>query len=657
MVTPFEDALRVKLAVENVIRRVKSAEVDEFYCFLFNFNKVAMIWTPTNGQRGILNSESPIDKMISEIAETLHSILCVYRPTLNNLLCLKLNKFNPSRGVWTGKILGIKMEKLRERGYKVVMGSLKDYPVVRFSIQDATGESYSAFIIELRNRLATGDDVRHGILVLPQRVDISRRFVLVELTNSRGYTATLALDVINVYVVGYRAGDTFIFFQPDNDDVAHAIPRLFVDARRRHMLSFTGGYGDIENREVGDRDQINLGRQALDDAVTFFEVYANRHGSENNLRRAFLVSIQMISEAARFQYISSDMSRRIRRNQERPPSPSILRLENSWGPLSEEIQMSNQGVFRNRIQLQRDDYSLFYVDRLSDYLVQIFGLMLFQCAKPSKLFSVLTVLNSNDGVCEYQEPTVRIIGPTDLCAAVYNGWWHNGNPIVLWPCKTNTDADQLWTLKRDGTIRANNKCLTADGSFSPGSYIMIYDCDSAAEGATRWKARDDGTIINPISRLVLGIKSPIKLKGETLFLQTNANTTLQSWHPTNIIQPFMSSIVGLNGLCLQANVANVWVEECVSSKKEQQWAFYSDGSIRTSGQQLSCLTARSGSVVELHLCTDLIPGQRWAFKRDGTIWNLEHGLVLDVKGNDPSLKERILWSHTGNPNQKWMIRF
>ena len=50
--------------------------------------------------------------------------------------------------------------------------------------------------------------------------------------------------------------------------------------------------------------------------------------------------------------------------------------------------------------------------------------------------------------CAEAEPTVRVAGMEGRCVAVPNGWYHNGNQVQVWPCKSNGDADQLWTFKR-----------------------------------------------------------------------------------------------------------------------------------------------------------------------------------------------------------------
>ncbi|EEF30192.1 ricin-agglutinin family protein [Ricinus communis] len=535
---------------------------------------------------------------------------------------------------------------------------LKQYPTVTFTTAGATAESYRAFINAMRRQLLTGDDVRHQIPVLRNRVGfpINQRFVLVQLTNQAELSITLAVDVTNAYVVGYRAGNNAYFFQPDNPEDAEAITHLFTDAQTRQTFAFGGNYDRLEQLG-GLRENIELGNGPLEDAISALYYYSTGGTQLPALARSFMVCIQMISEAVRFQYIEGEMRTRIRYNRRTAPDASVIRLENSWGRLSTAIQESNQGAFASPIQLQRRNGSRFDVYDVS-ILIPIIALMVYRCAPPPSLqlpYLIKQVVPMfNDDVCVDPEPTVRIVGRNGLCVDVRDGEFHNGNPIQLWPCKSNTDANQLWTLKRDNTIRSNGKCLTTYG-YSPGVYVMIYDCNTAVTDATRWQIWDNGTIINPRSSLVLAATSGNS--GTTLTVKTNIYATSQGWLPTNNTQPFVTSIVGLYDLCLQANSGNVWLEECASNRAEQQWALYADGSIRPQQNQDNCLTSDAstqGTIVKILSCSPGSSGQRWMWKNDGTIWNLYYGLVLDVRQSDPSLKQIIIWPFTGNPNQKWL---
>ncbi|EEF30194.1 ricin homolog, truncated [Ricinus communis] len=400
---------------------------------------------------------------------------------------------------------------------------LKQYPIINFTTAGATAQSYTTFIRAVRSHLTTGADVRHEIPVLSNRVglSISQRFILIELSNHAELSVTLALDVTNVYVVGYRAGNSAYFFHPDNQEDAEAITHLFTDVPNPYTFAFGGNYDRLEQLG-GLRENIELGTGPLEDAISALYYYSTGGTQLPTLARSFIVCIQMISEAARFQYIEGEMRTRIRYNRRSAPDPSVITLENSWGRLSTAIQESNEGAFASPIQLQRRNGSKFNVYDVS-ILIPIIALMVYRCAPPpSSQFSLLirpVVPNFNADVCMDPEPIVRIVGRNDLCVDVRDGRFHNGNAIQLWPCKSNTDANQLWTLKRDNTIRSNGKCLTTYG-YSPGVYVMIYDCDTAVTDATRWQIWDNGTIINPRSSLVLAATRALNKSLFTLSMET-----------------------------------------------------------------------------------------------------------------------------------------
>ncbi|GMP72603.1 hypothetical protein CsSME_00030571 [Camellia sinensis var. sinensis] len=268
--------------------------------------------------------------------------------------------------------------------------------------------------------------------------------------------------------------------------------------------------------------------------------------------------------------------------------------------------------------------------------------------------SVVAPVDDDDDTCAEPEPTIRISGRNGLCVDVRDGQYNDGNPIQLWPCESNADANQLWTLKRDGTIQSNGKCLTTYG-YSPGVYVMIYNCDTAVTAATRWQVWDNGTIINPESALVLSAES--ENAGTTLTVETNIYASRQGWRASNNTDPFVTSIVGFMDLCMQRNGNNVGLGDCVSNQTDQKWAIYPDGSIRPQQNQNVCLTSNNhsqGRNIIIFGCSNGWSSQRWVFTNDGAILNLYNGMVIDVKDSNPILQQLILWPFNGNPNQKWL---
>nr|prf ricin D Ile chain [Ricinus communis] len=257
----------------------------------------------------------------------------------------------------------------------------KQYPIINFTTAGATVQSYTNFIRAVRGRLTTGADVRHEIPVLPNRVGlpINQRFILVELQNHAELSVTLALSVTNAYVVGYRAGNSAYFFHPDNQEDAEAITHLFTDVQNRYTFAFGGNYDRLEQLAGNLRENIELGNGPLEEAISALYYYSTGGTQLPTLARSFIICIQMISEAARFQYIEGEMRTRIRYNRRSAPDPSVITLENSWGRLSTAIQESNQGAFASPIQLQRDGskFSVYDVSILLPIIA-----MVYRCAPP-----------------------------------------------------------------------------------------------------------------------------------------------------------------------------------------------------------------------------------------------------------------------------------
>nr|4JKX_B Chain B, Beta-galactoside-specific lectin 1 B chain [Viscum album] len=260
----------------------------------------------------------------------------------------------------------------------------------------------------------------------------------------------------------------------------------------------------------------------------------------------------------------------------------------------------------------------------------------------------------DDVTCSASEPTVRIVGRNGMTVDVRDDDFHDGNQIQLWPSKSNNDPNQLWTIKKDGTIRSNGSCLTTYG-YTAGVYVMIFDCNTAVREATIWEIWGNGTIINPRSNLVLAASSGIK--GTTLTVQTLDYTLGQGWLAGNDTAPREVTIYGFRDLCMESNGGSVWVETCVASQQNQRWALYGDGSIRPKQNQSQCLTCGRDSVstvINIVSCSAGSSGQRWVFTNAGAILNLKNGLAMDVAQANPSLQRIIIYPATGNPNQMWL---
>ncbi|KAJ0971764.1 hypothetical protein J5N97_019723 [Dioscorea zingiberensis] len=567
--------------------------------------------------------------------------------------------------VWCNLVLG-PVEAQSQNNY---LGYVK----LKLTItHQTTGKDYFQLITLLRDSLSSGS-LSNDIPQLREptlSVSDPRRFVLVELTNQEEQTITLAIDVVNVYLVAYQAGDEAFFF---GDAPVGAERHLFTTSTTRNTLPFNGSYIDLERQAGNNRDQITLGREELIQAITTLR-YSSASSSTRTRPRYLIVIIQMISEAARFNPIFWRVRQSIDSGESFLPDMYMLELETSWGQLSTQVQQSTGGVFDRPIHLPIATGDSITLSNVRDVIASL-ALMLFVCSDrpsltsshrehPSPLLLIRPVVSEisyndvvnvdDDATCTISEPTVRIVGRNGLCVDVRDGKFHDGNAIQLWPCQPHDAANQLWTIKRDGTLQSNSRCMTAYG-YRPGEYVMIFDCNTAVREAKIWKIWDNGTIINPKSALVLGADSGSS--GTTLNVQTNTYSAAQGWLPSNDTAPREVTIYGFRDLCMEANGANVWIETCASSKQQQKWALYGDGSIRPKQNQDQCLTTgndSSGTVITIVSCSAGSSGQRWVFTNEGTILNLNNGLVMDVRASDPSLRQIIIYPSTGKPNQMWL---
>nr|QCH00555.1 RIP5 [Vernicia fordii] len=384
-----------------------------------------------------------------------------------------------------------------------------NYQTVNLVTNVNNRESYTEFLQSLRDHLASGEQ-RHGIPVLRDGFTLpdSQLFLLVDLSNSAKASVTLALDVTNTYVVAYLVGNQSYFF---NDVPDAGFSNLFTDTQQ-NMLPFGSSFDELEIVASKSTGKIDLGLVALEEAISSLNNISSIQKKE--LASELVVVIQMVSVAARFKLIEQQVRWSSQNNQTFRPDASLRSLEKNWITLSTAIQESNEGVFSNPVQLQRSNNKKFNVHSVSRELVSNLALMFFICTDKSTLSQFSQPLPSFRLCADDSEPTVRIIGRNGLCVNVSNEKYHNHNPVHLWPCKPKTDANQLWTLKRDGTIQSNGKCLNVNGYFA-GNNMGIHDC----ENATNWEVWDNGTIINPQSGLVLTAKS--EEKGTILTVEKN----------------------------------------------------------------------------------------------------------------------------------------
>ncbi|XP_057958751.1 ricin-like [Malania oleifera] len=544
----------------------------------------------------------------------------------------------------------------------------------KFDASDATPMSYRLFIGDLHNRLANTNDTRHGILVLRDPSSFttpSERFILVDLCNGACECITLAIDVTDLYAVGYRAGNNSFFFNE-----TRPVHVLFADTSQRIILPFTGSYPSLQRAANASREDIPLGACQLQHAISRL----SRTSDNKEVAHLLLVCIHMVVEATRFRYIERVLAKTYE-NWGRVSAPDdlhpIVSYENNWGSISRAIQEADrEGAFgHSPIRLDVSSNSFVNLTHVRDYpdLLYEVGIMLFFCAargashhasSHDRVRSVGVDVYAPAGTCTRPEPTVRIIGWNGLCADVQREYFHNEQPVILWPCKPDVEKanNHLWSLRSDGTIRTKNGefCLT----FLPISRLMIYDCQTTHRDEILWELWEDGTIMNPKNKLVLSAE--LEKDGTLSVLirtRENVKASGQCWLAGNNLEPYVTSIVGMKDMCLETdNYTVTRLAECRSGRAEQKWAVYADGSIWPQQNRENCLDFDDQSddkLVKILSCNPASSSQRWVFASNGTILNIDHRgrrLAMDVRRSNPDLHQIIMYQVHENPNQQWYLQ-
>ncbi|XP_022156718.1 ribosome-inactivating protein alpha-trichosanthin-like [Momordica charantia] len=235
---------------------------------------------------------------------------------------------------------------------------------VSFRLLGATTKSYKDFIANFRNDLASHKRV-YNIRLLSLTVPGPSRYTLVHLYNYDDQTITLAVDVINVYIMGYRNGHVSYFF--NEPAAAEASKFVFKDAQRRVTLPFTSNYAGLETAAGKIRERIPLGLPAMNNAITNLVYYDT--SPRNAIAAAFLVLIQSTAEAARFQYIEKVIGKDVEKDF--LPSEALLSLENNWGALSKQIQIAekNNGKFKDPVLLTDNQGKKVQINNVSSNVV------------------------------------------------------------------------------------------------------------------------------------------------------------------------------------------------------------------------------------------------------------------------------------------------
>ncbi|CAK7352009.1 unnamed protein product [Dovyalis caffra] len=250
------------------------------------------------------------------------------------------------------------------------------YKTVTFNFKGATETGpYKDFVVSLRNEVKHSTD-RNGLPVTAKTADVSKRLVLVDLKIDSEKFITLAINVIDLYVVGYRDkynGKDRANFLKDAPKVAR--DNLFEEAKQKSV----------------DRKTIQLGVGKLQKAID--DVYGKNADTKIEAK-FFIISIQMVSEAARFQYILNKVLEGGIYGSYKPDFKATS-LETNWDKISKAIQNADaaSGEFRpptSSVSLQDEKGKAWIVKKVSD-IKNDMGLLKGQASKFSQLMQAADI--------------------------------------------------------------------------------------------------------------------------------------------------------------------------------------------------------------------------------------------------------------------------
>ncbi|KAL1805952.1 hypothetical protein ACET3Z_029020 [Daucus carota] len=489
-----------------------------------------------------------------------------------------------------------------------------------FYTRGANQTTYRDFIDNLRHEMGSKSTI-YGIPQLQDAASLANedRYVEVTLYSSTGTSITLAIDKVNVYVIGYRNGyDAYFFPGQDGPETSN----VFAGATRC-LLPFNSSYSALEKSAGTTRGSTKLGIGELDKAIQ--ALYDKKEDSA--LACSMLIVIQMISDAVRSRYVEKLVLQHISNDNSSSvffPTAAMIAFQDEWKNLSSKITYSVGGIIYPPFILPTGSNqnvsvtSVFITFRLN------IGVILFYCHPATAIPEPSSVTCQN-----IPEPTVLISGRNGYCADVESNFFNDGDSIILYTCKSvDNAANQLWTIKSDGSIRCGGKCLKG---LTAGHNVTIYNCSTVTEpDSIKWNIYDNGNIENPKSGLAVSASKGNMFSALTV--ENNTYASSQGWRLSNSTKPVVTTIIGYESMCMQACGGNtVEMLEC-SNTTSQKWELYPDGTVRPHTATSSCLTTKASQDVKTVVLDSCNGGdaERWLFNYDYSISDAAKKYVLEV---------------------------
>lgn len=213
---------------------------------------------------------------------------------------------------------------------------LSAYQTVSFDLEDGAS-GYSTFLTNLRQKFE-GPLKACGLPVTRDTLPKGGEYVLADLKISTTEWVTVALKVTDLYLVAYRVNKLYsgkyhaIFL--NEPDVADAKAKLFIGSTPV-TLKYDSNYANIE-KYAGSRKNIALGLQDLRKKIQAFYNDATPVTPAEEAK-FLLIAIQMVSEAARYNYIEDKVVESGDFKSFKPDA-KMISLETSWQKTSDAVR-------------------------------------------------------------------------------------------------------------------------------------------------------------------------------------------------------------------------------------------------------------------------------------------------------------------------------
>jgi hypothetical protein len=229
-------------------------------------------------------------------------------------------------------------------------------------------------------------------------------------------------------------------------------------------------------------------------------------------------------------------------------------------------------------------------------------------------------------------------------------------PVQLNSC--SRQPEQLWSAYSDGTLRSLDKCLDAFGTTN-GAPVRQFVCASLP--SQTWQLVGD-RVVNAASGRCLDAVGGSSADGTRLQLFDCHGGANQSWSvpvETSVAEQFG----GAEGTCVESadgvvdNGTPTQLARCDRNFRHQDWAFYTDGTLRASGKCLDAAGAgtSNGTRVNLFDCHGG-PNQLWRPGGGGLLVNPVSNRCLDAVGGDTSTGTPLQLSDcSGAAGQRWAL--